>query len=111
MDAKGAKGESPTKLIGTGFLPTLTAPQGTKAAAAARETGVVARTPALLCPPHFVAPPSVFGSHETDGSASQYVTRCGFTGTLALPCKVGWRGCSLKEGSQSETDGRKFYST
>ena len=94
VDAEGDKGESPTKLNGTGFLPTPTAPQGAKAAAAARETGVVARTPALLCPPHFVAPPSVFGSHETDGSASQSVTRCGFTGTLALPRKVGWRGHS-----------------
>ena len=35
-----------------------------------------------------------FGSHETDGSASQSVTRCSFTGTLALPRKVGWRGRS-----------------
>ena len=94
VDAEGAKGESLTKLNGTGFLPTPTAPHGAKAAAAAHETGVVTQTPALLCPPHFVAPPSVFESHETDGSASQSVTQCGFTGTLALPRKVGWRGRS-----------------
>ena len=112
VDAEGTKGESLTKLNGTGLLPTPTAPQGAKAAPGQQQQLVkqvlsrelqlyYARLTSSLLPP---------SSDFTKRTAALASLRHDAGLQALLPYLVRWVGegvvGTLKEGSQSETDGR-----